>query len=615
MDPLFGRDEWRRWRPIGQDVLRDLSTLMVESTPFAGIAASIMHLTLGGDLGYRPGDGPGRGASVTFTPDERDRLKGRLQRLWRYWVMCGMVPVRAVPDDAPFFYTVLDASSGYFVARIDEKGRSEVGWHMHDAPAGPLDPRFFLGSDHQPDPSVKVYVWPGREPDVRLDVPFLSILAPLLEIERNRRELTRNHMAADALACRPALLLSAAEQRPVAAGGARESADLSNSVSAIVSGMTRQGEWEATRLAEQVQLDEERRREYRGRDRPTQEVDGYGPSGKRRMVTRDSVVDRLVTLPSGTRMQATPAPTMVTDWVKREQHFYDMFHYVMGWPSQTRSGRHTSSGHGGVSAEDMERMRMTVSAAREAMTQAFSFVYANFMGPAQLRAHEARWKPSMEQLDSKITTLRQYFAVLEARGKEAADSVLDGTEAYIERRLEDERSLEEARRQTLLDEQTEAVLEEGREEAIPLIAEEVRANIEDELPPPETDEEVLIKRLEREAVVMRSDKLREVLAVRQQQQVAISEARERLRTATLVFMQPVPFNTALLLELGRDGVLNSEEVVRMTLEHAGLPVDVRERLMAGVEPSQKKWGAPAGEDLAPSDTTPTPSTLETPSRT
>lgn len=588
-DVLFTEGQRDAWRPIGQDVLHDLQDLMFGSTPYTAIETSIMQSTLRGELGYTAA-----GGTEKFPRNEADRLKGRLIQLWRYWAMCGMVPVRRVPDEAPFFHAVVDASSGYFVARIDAHGRARLGWHTNGAPAGLVDGAFFLGTDHRPDEDVDVFVWPGKEPDVRLAVPFRSLLAPLLQEERMRRELARNHMAADALASRPAVFVSLAEARQVTAGGAREEADLQNSVEAIANGRTKRGEWEAQRMAEAIEMDEQRRN--MSRDRAAPEVDGYERDGKRRHIVRDGVSDRMVSLPAGARVQTTPSPAILMDWTMRERHFYDTFHYVLGWPSQTRGSKaQGAAGHGGISQDDMRRMRTTVMGAREVMAQGFAFVYSTYMAPAHRRALEEEHGEKLARMDGEIRTLRDYLVALERAGMEHADIALHGTETYIERRIEDERTLEHARRQTRLDNAAEAVIEDAAARDVALSAGEVRANIERLLPPAEADDEVLMDRLRREAG-LRSAKLDEVLAAREAYAEASREAVERVANVELVFHQPVPFNTDLLIQLGRDGVLNADAVLELVLDQVGLSDADRGRLLAGVPPDQKKWGAPPPQD-------------------
>ena len=106
-----------------------------------------------------------------------------LRRALVYSILFGLVPVM-VDSDYPDTIRVPKADSGQFVARVDKKGKVEVGWQWSHS--------ILTGDDsHEPAKDVIVYIWNDREPYVSQSSPFDSMILPLLDDLMREKELVQ----------------------------------------------------------------------------------------------------------------------------------------------------------------------------------------------------------------------------------------------------------------------------------------------------------------------------------------------------------------------------------------------------------------------------------------
>ena len=118
----------------------------------------------------------------SFGSKEQHVLVG-LRRAMVYSILFGLVPVM-VDSNYPDTIRVPKADSGQFVARVDTKGKVEVGWQWSHS--------ILTGDDsHEPAKDVMVYIWNDREPYVSQSSPFDSMVLPLLDDLMREKELVQ----------------------------------------------------------------------------------------------------------------------------------------------------------------------------------------------------------------------------------------------------------------------------------------------------------------------------------------------------------------------------------------------------------------------------------------
>jgi hypothetical protein len=147
--------------------------------------------------------------SETSQKEQKQWIEDLMKKAEMYRDVLGIVAFKpTITPMGEVRFEIVDITLGYFVSRITEDHVIEYGFRYYQSsgvsgifPTVGSNPNtassiFIRGgaAQHEPDPSVHVYTWPGYEPDVGSQSPFKSTMSVLYRNALETAEMMDNEM-------------------------------------------------------------------------------------------------------------------------------------------------------------------------------------------------------------------------------------------------------------------------------------------------------------------------------------------------------------------------------------------------------------------------------------
>lgn len=571
------------WRPVGKQALADLVEFTFKSTPYATAEDMVMSSALRGGVSYVM---EGDEEPTDFPSDTENEVKSDSVEFYRAFVICGCLPTMEVNDRPHLNYVVVNLKSGYFVGMHDRNDRPMIGWRFHSQDTGPMI------ADMRPDPRVKVYVWPGHMPDISSGMPFRSRLAVLLQPQSMMEEMRRNLLDGEWLAAHPPLITSTSRDTGMKfSGNAAEQIDLEqDAMQARRSQRSINAQYQLRKADDQVAVESEYTVKMRAAvDANTRPVGSYDAGGQREVVQRSSLLNNRIPLMSGAALEKPVLPSTNTEWVDRERFVHEMIFRALGAPYHSGSAKRAQKGGGNgdssMTQTDLSTLRNTVMTVRDKISDAFAFVYRQYMGQSREKAMRQRQKEVLGQMDVRIDSAKDYLRYL-------IETDQMETEPIYRQNLERARMEDRQAREQDVAERTSRIVQEAHDRGAYLDSQNVYQHLsalkdmEEEVrqaPDKPNDEKPRLNNAAEDFRVLNLNDLQMMLEVRRRTQMSMEQETRRVRSVRLKFKRPPNVDIDHVIEMAKNGMYNPSEAVKIVNETMGIDRTTSERMLKEVD--------------------------------